>query len=992
MLILSLYPACGYTQPPTAYNLADLYDFNVKTVYALYQAKNKHVWIGSDQGLFEFNGTDFTKYLNIDYQTEYTNIQEDREGRIWCNNFSGQLFCVEGRDLKLFKDVSEYVYTGVMSYMYTAAYFPRIYIGTNYGYIIADFYDRDNSTHFQTSHQDKKGYKILSNKDTVYSDNIRLIRPYKNGIIYRGELMTINLLQESRNIEILFPIDKKPGGGYFMFLHDDKVLFLYRSSDDNKLKIHCYQNGITQTRKYHDLPKPNPSAIYYHQETNQYWLGTVDGIFVMNETLQFIPRKFPLLKGVSVSGIMRDHEGNYWVATLRHGIYIIPSLTIQTINNRNSVLVRNELIGLEKIDSQHLLLADNSGSLYQYHLLENKLELMHTIGVDPASMSYHPIKKQLYFHDLDQYYDLKTRKLVASNLQFIKAGTAIDSVHFLLSQAGMAVITNFETAENKLPMDTLWQKRYAIFRDLGPPNRLLLRKKRSQLNTFCKATRTLYVNYSDGLFSYKDAVEQPVFYNNLPLLVTALQPARKQGIWAADTEGRLYYVLEHAANVTEEFNTEIKHIRQHDSLLFLGTNEGLIKYNLHNRQKEIINMLDGLPSNKITGMAIANDTVFVATLKGLAKVPLAYTYKNGVAPEISLTKMTVNGKLTEKESALTLEPGENNLSFFFNAYALRSQKTFTYAYRMLGVDSTWNITRNQNVSFAALAPGQYTFQLKAVNEDGIESRQIEQVKFMINTPFYQQWWFYVLISAGSIALVSYLYTYRIRTLKKQNELQQRQKALEKKLAASAITTLKAQMNPHFMFNAMNSIQSLILKGQRDEAYDYLTKFSTLIRENLNMSEKNFVYCSEELHLITTYLELEKLRFRTGFEYTVKGMENTDDIKIPAMIIQPFIENAIKHGLLHKSGTKRLTIEFKQNEVLQCIITDNGIGRTASEAINRNRKERHESFATDTIEKRFALLGEYYDMELGFHYIDLEENGSPSGTRVIIKIPYLRGDE
>lgn len=228
-----------------------------------------------------------------------------------------------------------------------------------------------------------------------------------------------------------------------------------------------------------------------------------------------------------------------------------------------------------------------------------------------------------------------------------------------------------------------------------------------------------------------------------------------------------------------------------------------------------------------------------------------------------------------------------------------------------------------------------------------------------------------------------------------NELVQEQKGeLEKayaeleerkqtELAHFQLKSLKAQMNPHFMFNAMNSIQNLVLKGDKHEAYNYLTKFAALIRENLNMSEKSFVYFEEELLLLEKYLELEKLRFRDNFVYQIKGIDAIEEIKIPSMIIQPFVENAIKHGLLHKeNGTRKVVLEFFQEEVFKCVIIDNGVGLETSKKINEQKRDKQKSFSTKAIQERLLLLKDYYKTDIGFSYEEIKE-----GTKVVIKIPY-----
>ncbi len=276
-----------------------------------------------------------------------------------------------------------------------------------------------------------------------------------------------------------------------------------------------------------------------------------------------------------------------------------------------------------------------------------------------------------------------------------------------------------------------------------------------------------------------------------------------------------------------------------------------------------------------------------------------------------------------------------------------------------------------------------------LTKNALKEKEIAQ----INAERNKSYLFYGITIAVLILISLSLYIIFFKAKKKQQitalELQQANKKLEleKLYRNSELKALKAQMNPHFMFNAMNSIQSLILKGDRDEAYSYLTKFAALIRENLNMSEKNFIYFDQELQLLETYLQLEKLRFNTDFEYEILGAEYIDDIKIPAMVIQPFVENAIKHGLLHKTGIKKLTIRFEQSTILTCTVEDNGIGRKASEEL-KSKKSTHQSFATSAIAKRFTLLKDYYKMDLGFVYEDIINDTILEGTRVIIKIPFL----
>jgi tetratricopeptide (TPR) repeat protein len=213
----------------------------------------------------------------------------------------------------------------------------------------------------------------------------------------------------------------------------------------------------------------------------------------------------------------------------------------------------------------------------------------------------------------------------------------------------------------------------------------------------------------------------------------------------------------------------------------------------------------------------------------------------------------------------------------------------------------------------------------------------------------------------------------------------------KAMSMHQLTSLKSQMNPHFTFNALNSIQDLILKENTEESYSYIAKFADLIRKTLNHSSQEFIDIEGEFTSLQLYLELEKLRFDNDLtiEFDTNGISN---IMIPPLLIQPFIENSIKHGLFHKEGGKRLRVSFKLKKDLICTISDNGIGRKASQEIQERRIKNHKSFAVNSIEERFKLLRQVYGDNLGVTYIDLETEQEASGTTVVICLPYKHPTE
>jgi len=260
-----------------------------------------------------------------------------------------------------------------------------------------------------------------------------------------------------------------------------------------------------------------------------------------------------------------------------------------------------------------------------------------------------------------------------------------------------------------------------------------------------------------------------------------------------------------------------------------------------------------------------------------------------------------------------------------------------------------------------------------------------------------------LIGAGLITVLillsSLLYLGRMRATKKAQlvtlELREAQKrlALEKQYRDSELKALKAQMNPHFIFNALNSIQEYIILNKKDLAGDYLGKFADLMRKYLKHSDSGTLSIQDEIESLEMYLDLESLRFEDTLEYSFKVSEtiNKDGSHIPTMLIQPYIENALKHGLLHRKTDRKLWITFLKinHNTIECHIEDNGVGRKRAAEIKAQSTPMHHSFATKATENRLDLLNYGKDRKIGVEIEDLlQDDGSAKGTRVILKIPTL----
>lgn len=248
------------------------------------------------------------------------------------------------------------------------------------------------------------------------------------------------------------------------------------------------------------------------------------------------------------------------------------------------------------------------------------------------------------------------------------------------------------------------------------------------------------------------------------------------------------------------------------------------------------------------------------------------------------------------------------------------------------------------------------------------------------------------------SMMAYALFMRFKT-QKQNELlttqleeAQRRIEIEQKATESELKALKSQMNPHFMFNALNSIQEQFMYGDKTLANEQMGNFTYLTRQILSISGKKRITLATEIELLTKYLELEKMRFSEGFSYEISLDDQLDEDyhQLPPMLIQPFVENSIKHGLLHKNGDKRLSIMFSMDETEEhiiCVVEDNGVGRAKSAEIKQKRFASHESFSTAATSERLRLLSSSLNSQELVHYDDLlDEQGQSLGTRVMLKIP------
>ncbi len=313
-----------------------------------------------------------------------------------------------------------------------------------------------------------------------------------------------------------------------------------------------------------------------------------------------------------------------------------------------------------------------------------------------------------------------------------------------------------------------------------------------------------------------------------------------------------------------------------------------------------------------------------------------------------------------------------------------------YKYRLVGFEDSLKLSTNDYVEYPNLAPGSYTFEVYGLNDKKVVSEQKAVYVFTISKPIWLRWWF-ILLEILNVGGLLYLFIrWRVGIVRKTEQEKNR---MNKLVADSRIAAIQAQMNPHFIFNTINSIQDFILQNDTQKAYDYLAKFAKLVRTILNNSEENLITLEKELDTLKLYVEIEQLRFKNNFEFVLntEGItSDTNEIKIPAMLIQPYIENAIWHGImpLGKNKKGKLVLKLRQEkDQLHISIEDNGVGRSYSTDVKKT--EGHVSMGDKLVQEKIEMIGKMYNKKASTVTTDLfDEDNKPCGTRIDITLPLL----
>lgn len=974
-------------------------------IYWIMQASSGLIWIGCDAGLVSFDGVDFQAYKAPQARNKsMTGIFEDAKGRIWCHNFADQIYYVQHDSLTLFQEWEEYegknklhglslenkmlnIRGGNSSWIISLK---NKQVTKHEGHIYALGQDSligiNNNEFYQKEGESKT---ILSCPDCYrYSANNEKVR-YELGTFVGKDDLVIHYFH--RYLGRVFFNDS----GYQDSIGHEHF-YLFQKKEDQFV-------GLSFPKA---LAKYGSNFIISHVEIENdstLWLATVEGLFRWNLRDNSSEHFF---KGDFITGCTLDHEHNLWVSTLDQGVFFLPSLKPKVYHFATEGQV---IYHLEKDIHNNLLAGYGNGSIAYLNVEKNEILAWHQFPIKKYinNISYNKAKDEFWVTSENNTYILQTADW---NIQKTIGGGGIKDIEFdtranlvLATAAGASISLQVDHEHHVLPnIPESWKDKRLCTRVSSSYKKgyLLLDTNYTRSYTILpqeyEENYIVWVGFIDGLRYYKDG-EPHSFVTKLGEKIVArdLVHGANSAIWVATLNKGLYQIKDYKETLHLTMNdglpsNEIRQIGVYRDVLWLVTSNGLVRYNPQTNSMTVWDRNNGLPSLDILDMAFIEDKIYLTDGERLVSIPLDFESSLG-SPIVDIIGFEVNDSLYPLFPTYRLRAFQNSIKIKFRGIAYKSQGAFQYKYRLHGVENSWNYTNSSNcqVNYPELSGGDYTFEVIVVTPDGLESESAI-IHFSIGIPFYQKWWFIALTLMSFLLFVWWQTRIQINKARKANEEKLRRSQLERDLRISELKALKAQLNPHFIFNALNSIQDYILLNEKELASDYLGMFADLMRIYLNFSQKGWISLESEIEALKLYLELEAVRFNHKLNFNVEVDPSLDiyGFKIPTMLVQPYVENAIKHGLFYKKDHRNILVRFEvdSEDSILAIIRDNGIGRVASAKKNQQRNPKHKSFATSANNTRLQLLNFDKEQKIQAEIVDLYEDDQASGTEVRIKIP------
>jgi ligand-binding sensor domain-containing protein/signal transduction histidine kinase len=943
-------------------------------VYSVEVDSNGIIWFATDRGVSSYNGYEFKAYTTDDGLANNTilAIWKDRKGNYWLPGIDGSLSIYDH------KKFYPYKWNDELKQLLKGRWVQKIV-------------------------WDKKGklYFWITGFGATRKFNIS----QENGKITETDFKT---LKESHSVITGENINFIDLDGYYI-PDDGNLGFIIEKLDSNYVYSDIRSKALSNEgfRKVSIISNYNNLIDeieiggiqnIYVDDLKNIWVCTKSGIFrFTNDHFPKKPEHY--FNNISISDIKKDEQNNYWLTTLENGVILVPSFNFKVLKGDTKSFPTTKIMTTIPL-KEHLILGDSKGGI----LSIDKYNHLKKVAFDNFKRQY------LFGQNMDKKKAILRNSIIEEidgQIEFVKY--TINKNHFYLWElnSGKYLIL------------------YSIgFRVIDLPSKEILfdfyPRFSQKIISVCETQHKIWLGTISGLFSADNLTFDSIYpeYEKFPILKSRINDIKSDfynNLWLSTIgEGLLYKTKDTVLQLTSIFGLNSNFINrtfvENDSTLWIASNNGLNKlvYTFENKifsinNVESYNTTDGLLTNFINDITKWNDKIWLATNKGINYFSPSSLESFTLPPKIFLEKVTVNDSLFKINEALNLNYNQNDLYFKFTGISYRKQKDKPfYRYRLMSenADSTWYFTNNRDVRFNDLQAGKYTFEAAAQNKYGQWSEKPIIYDFTIHPRFTQTIWFRILTGLAILAIVVFFIRTRSNRIKIREEQKRKLQEAELKTKDAELQALRNQMNPHFVFNALNSIQNFVFKNDAKKANYYLSRFSKLMRDGLQFARLKYISLQEEIIFLNTYLELEKMRFPDKFQYRIIVDEAipTSQYFIPPLLFQPILENAVKHAFKNIDYEGLLEIRFEEKipgELLKITISDNGEGINLT-SVNKLTKSKNKSLGLEIIKNQIALLNsEGKDNKATFKIfnrqtIDPQRNGTQA--EFIISIKFSENDQ
>jgi ligand-binding sensor domain-containing protein len=929
-------------------------------VYRLSQDKAGFIWISTDDGLVRFDGTEMVNF-DKGFASKYIIGTNEEHGRLWACTWKGGIYYLKGDSAVLVNSTPKANYFTVNTN--NILVFDDLVISRSFHpYMVLKY---DSTQNLLTP------YSLKQKPDTIFE-----VRPGEREYyeFYKTKEHRLYAYSAAGIFEVkqekLFPLDavmipeeiwQSPTGTLY-FLKDRKIYIT--NGDFSQAKL-FYEVAHTKFKNrslttFRVLPSGNVCLGFLSAELpNASWVYYL----INTRTGEMIDFSQEIIGKVLSADVLIDHEGTVWLSSDGRGLFHIFDIKYKQIGG-NQVFENSTITALLQSGRDSLYIGTKEG-----------LYLMSNNTIYPIQRAR---AKPDYVTDLfktnqgvvaavtdpmwPQNYLIKKNKLESfrsGEQKFLK------DYWFWIDSTGACHLTDRTGKINYASRASFQVVPYDIVEDNN---------------------KSLWYFVPDGLYFFEPNSDgKRIKRKQLEgLIFNCITYVENKGLWIGTNQGLFLITetgaLKHWGTNEGLMNTNIRcfHSESKNSL-WIGTQNGL--YNMRDDEFFIYKRRDGLIADDVTHMIpISKNELALGSSKGITIFLMQPTPKQ-LAPVLSIEELKVNG--IEKPWHQKIDvPFNNTISLKYRLTTFIYPELITYEYR-LNENQPWINTQNNTLIFSDLKPGSYHLQIRAKKYNSTFSAPVV-INFTILEPWWRSSYVYIGVLTVLLVLVYLYFNFKIRKQKTDMKLKQ-------EFAELRMKALQAQLNPHFISNALNSIQYYILKQDEIAANNYLSQFTSLTRLFLEVSRHKFISLKTELELLNHYLNLEKLRFENKFDYVIDMSPSidTDATFIPGLLIQPFVENSINHGILYlpKDKIGLVSIKIKQSDdLLKITINDNGIGRKKAREIKNKLPRSFSSHSTQIVEEIKQAYNQQSDCHIGIETFDMKDDlGQPMGTCVYISV-------